>query len=118
VLEKRRRSSSVTALFGDLMSLEDDKKTVLKAKPIYPTALPSVVAEECKDSFLTGFTDGWDSYKKRIKEDLKNIQKYGDIIDLANISVPYKRDKDIYKEIGFSSGWKSYGRFLKNTFFK
>jgi hypothetical protein len=100
------------------MDIEDCKKTALKTKPVFPTALPlAIEREEAKREFLAGFEDGWESYKRRIKQELKLVKSYGVVISLANIDVPHKVNHSIYNGIGFTNGWKSYGRFLKSTFF-
>lgn len=100
------------------MSLEDDKKTILKAKPIFPKAMPLIVEQQNgKPSFDEGFTLGWEDYKKRIKDDVKNIKSYGNILELANLDPPDRRDDIIFRSIGYTVGWNSYRRFIKKTFF-
>ena len=100
------------------MEIEDCKKLALKTKPILPTALPlAIERDDAKKEFLAGYEDGWESYKKRIKQELKLVKSYGSVIGLANIEVPHKVNPSIYNGIGFTYGWKSYGRFLKNSFF-
>lgn len=100
------------------MSLEDDKKIVLKAKPIFPKAMPLIVEQQNgTEAFKEGFTEGWEEYKNLIKEDVKNIKKYGDILEIANIEPTYKPDNNVLRSIGYTTGWNSYKRFLKKTFF-
>lgn len=100
------------------MSIEEDKKTVLKTKPIFPTAYPLSVEKEGLEEFKAGYTAGWEDYKTRIKDEVKAVIRYGEIIEMSNYELPYKNFTSIYKQIGYRHGWKSYRRFLKNTFFK